>query len=465
MSAGTSTSQNRITRIVAASALLVGLFVASAAAQTGQVMPSPKFTAYDANGDPCNGCKLFAYVAGTTTKQDTYTSSTLGTPNANPVVLDSAGRATVFLDPTDSYKFVLAPADDTDPPAAAHWTVDNVVGPFSGVVSITAASTRGLQISRSAAEAGLSIASSGGSGKTYGIVSNTSGAFIIRDDADGTPNLTISGNDITATQTGTFSIPSGLFSVGGFGTHAASAGGTGGNIWSVRNTTAGTGNYGQIQIGNDGAADAFVLRTTASSFTTAAPYTQDAAHLIGTRAGGLRLAATNAAGDVVIATGGASPTNRVTVDEAGLTTITNLQPTITKSGTAQPGFLAYNTAADSVATGATVDFDAEVYDTTNNFASDQFTAPQTGIYEFCTGVTYSDNAASQFTVSINPTGALYQVYHALAETAGGGGGCIHLPLTTGDGVVVIVNTTDAAATIEAVSGSYRQTWFSGRLVP
>lgn len=464
MNAGTSTNQKRIGRIVAVSVLLVGLLVSTSAAQTGQVMPPPKFEAYDSNGDPCNGCKLFAYAAGTTTKQDTYTSSTLGTPNTNPVVLDSAGRATVFLNPTQSYKFVLAPASDTDPPASPIYTVDNVVGPFSGVVTITAANTRGLQISRSGAEAGLSIASSGGSGKTYGIVSNTSGALIIRDDADGTPNVTISGNDITATQTGTFSIPSGLFSVGGFGAHTVSGSGTGQQNFQVRNTASGTTNQASFDVGNNSTAQLGRFIATSSAFTPVSYALASAAVLEGNGTGGVSIAASDAAGDVRIYAGG-SGTARITVADTGATTITNLTATIQSSGTAQPGFMAYNSASDTVATGATVDFDTEAYDTAGNFSSDQFIAPQTGIYQLCANVMYSDNAASQFTVSINPTGVLYVVYHALAETAGGGGGCVYVSMTAGEGAAVVINTTDANATIEGVSGSYRQTWFSGRLVP
>ena len=64
----------------------------------------------DSNGDPVSGGKLYAYEAGTTTPKDTFTDSTGGTPNANPVILDSAGRATVFID--GSYKFTLTDADD-----------------------------------------------------------------------------------------------------------------------------------------------------------------------------------------------------------------------------------------------------------------------------------------------------------------------------------------------------------------
>jgi hypothetical protein len=49
---------------------------------------------------------LYTYSAGTTTLLATYSNVGLTSANANPIVLDSAGRCTLFLSPT-SYKFVL----------------------------------------------------------------------------------------------------------------------------------------------------------------------------------------------------------------------------------------------------------------------------------------------------------------------------------------------------------------------
>ena len=93
----------------------------------GTVMPAPKFVGLDNNANPVSAGKLYTYLAGTTTPQPTYTDVNLTVANANPVVLDSAGRATVFLSGT-SYKFVLTDANDVP-----IWTQDNVqaVAPFS----------------------------------------------------------------------------------------------------------------------------------------------------------------------------------------------------------------------------------------------------------------------------------------------------------------------------------------------
>jgi hypothetical protein len=64
---------------------------------------------FDDNGNPLSGGKLYTYLAGTTTPAVTYTSITGLTANANPIVLDAAGRPTqqVWLTSGVSYKFVV----------------------------------------------------------------------------------------------------------------------------------------------------------------------------------------------------------------------------------------------------------------------------------------------------------------------------------------------------------------------
>lgn len=61
------------------------------------------------NGTPLTGGKLETYLAGTSTPATTYTSSSGGTANTNPIVLDSAGRtpSEVWLTDSISYKFIL----------------------------------------------------------------------------------------------------------------------------------------------------------------------------------------------------------------------------------------------------------------------------------------------------------------------------------------------------------------------
>lgn len=113
---------------------------------TGTIAPAPKHQYLDENGDPYAGAQLFTYEAGTSTKLATYTDVNLSSANTNPIVLDAAGRATIFLSPT-SYKFILAPSDDTDPPTSPIWTVDNVSAVPGSTVDIDVTATAGEALS------------------------------------------------------------------------------------------------------------------------------------------------------------------------------------------------------------------------------------------------------------------------------------------------------------------------------
>lgn len=94
---------------------------------TTTLSPVPVQRFYDNNGVPLVGGKLFTYIAGSVTKQATFTDSTGGTPNANPVILNYRGEAQIWVPPNVAYKFVLAPATDTDPPTNPIWSVDQLV--------------------------------------------------------------------------------------------------------------------------------------------------------------------------------------------------------------------------------------------------------------------------------------------------------------------------------------------------
>ena len=93
---------------------------------TTSLAPLPIQRFVDSNGNALSGGLVFTYAAGTTTKQATYTDSTGGTPNTNPIVLNSRGEAGIWFNPLLSYKVVLSPSTDTDPPTNPIWTVDNV---------------------------------------------------------------------------------------------------------------------------------------------------------------------------------------------------------------------------------------------------------------------------------------------------------------------------------------------------
>ena len=96
--------------------------------------PAPKLQFFDANGNPLSGGKLYTYAAGTTTPLATYTDSSAGTPNTNPVILDSRGEANVWL-ASSLYKFKLTTSADVEV-----WTVDNVSTGNADVLALLAAS-------------------------------------------------------------------------------------------------------------------------------------------------------------------------------------------------------------------------------------------------------------------------------------------------------------------------------------
>ena len=64
---------------------------------------------FDNNGNVLTGGKLYAYAAGTTTPQPTYTTSAGNVNHPHPIILDAAGRVPggqIWLDAV-RYKFVL----------------------------------------------------------------------------------------------------------------------------------------------------------------------------------------------------------------------------------------------------------------------------------------------------------------------------------------------------------------------
>ena len=83
------------------------------------VMPNPKVQFFDDNGDPLSGGKVYSYESGTSTPKATYSEATGTTENANPVVLDSRGEASIYL--SGAYKLILKDSDDVQ-----IWSMDNI---------------------------------------------------------------------------------------------------------------------------------------------------------------------------------------------------------------------------------------------------------------------------------------------------------------------------------------------------
>lgn len=97
---------------------------------TVAIAPFPVMHFHANNGSLLAGGLLFTYSGGTTSKLATYTDSTGGTPNTNPIVLNARGETPfgVWMTATVNYKFVLSPPGDTDPPTNPIWTADNIQG-------------------------------------------------------------------------------------------------------------------------------------------------------------------------------------------------------------------------------------------------------------------------------------------------------------------------------------------------
>jgi hypothetical protein len=104
--------------------IFLALFLCLPMAAQVAVSPivQPHVNLVDASGNPCAGCTFQSYAAGTTTPLATYTDSSGTSTNTNPIVLDAAGGANVWLS-NSSYKFILKTGA-----GATIWTVDNVKG-------------------------------------------------------------------------------------------------------------------------------------------------------------------------------------------------------------------------------------------------------------------------------------------------------------------------------------------------
>lgn len=156
---------------------------------------------FDDDGAPINGGKLYFYEAGTTTAKDTYTDSTLGTANPNPIILDSAGRPDNSGSPIDiwldgTYKLVVKSSDDT----TTYRTVDNLtaLAEATGYVAKTAdytitAADYGKLVNVDATSAPVTItllaAATAGAGFFIRVAKSDNSANAVTIDGDGSETI------------------------------------------------------------------------------------------------------------------------------------------------------------------------------------------------------------------------------------------------------------------------------------
>lgn len=91
------------------------------------VLPVPKAQFFNNNGQPLAGGLVYSYLAGTSTPTPTYQNAAGTTANTNPVVLDSTGRANIWLLTTLSYKIVVQTSA-----GLTLYTTDGITGAAGG---------------------------------------------------------------------------------------------------------------------------------------------------------------------------------------------------------------------------------------------------------------------------------------------------------------------------------------------
>jgi hypothetical protein len=88
--------------------------------------PTPRIQFSDQNGTPLAGGCVFTYNAGTTTPAATYVDINGIVQNTNPIILDAAGRATIYL-ANQEYKIsVFSSGGVNCASGAQQWVQDNV---------------------------------------------------------------------------------------------------------------------------------------------------------------------------------------------------------------------------------------------------------------------------------------------------------------------------------------------------
>lgn len=91
---------------------------------TSVVFPRVQFFAN--NGRPLIGGRIYTYVSGTSTPSTTYKDAANAQPNTNPIILDSRGEASIYLDDDVEYKFIVQSSSGSliftqDPVYGAIW--------------------------------------------------------------------------------------------------------------------------------------------------------------------------------------------------------------------------------------------------------------------------------------------------------------------------------------------------------
>lgn len=178
----------------------------------------PTWQVFDGNGDPLAGAKLYFYDTGTLDAKNTYSDNALSTPNANPVVADSAGRfGDIFLE-AGTYRVVLKDSNDVeiwdrDPVAGGLATTGAVDEETSGFSIIADDNTKVMAVDASggAVTAAVLSAATAGEGYEVTVVKTDSSTSAVTIDPNGaetiggaaTYTLTLENESVTFRSDGT----------------------------------------------------------------------------------------------------------------------------------------------------------------------------------------------------------------------------------------------------------------------
>lgn len=152
----------------------------------------------DNTAKPLQSGVLYVFQAGTSTQQATFTSSSCGTENTNPITFGVGARASIWLTTSALYKFVLCAQNDGPACSAGDvlFSVDQVPGGSSGGGS-SGSPFVGVFISGSSNPA------------TSGAIRLSSGDLACFRNAANSGNLCIAkdSNDLLTWQGGSFKLP------------------------------------------------------------------------------------------------------------------------------------------------------------------------------------------------------------------------------------------------------------------
>lgn len=262
------------------------------------------------------------------------------------------------------------------------------------------------------------------------------------------------------------------FTIDSAGLLAASVASAGAQTFTLTNTTSGAAAYAAMHV--VGGTTQGSIYAFSQGYTTAGADVQASVELYGSGAGGISILAGNAAGIVRVYANGSTQRMQVATGvTVGSTTDpgnTNLRVEGTVhfggSATTVAGFLAYNSSDDSAqASGATVDFNTEVYDEAGNFSADTFTAPVAGRYLLTAQVylsTFSTNGIAQVKLITSNRTYFGDLQSVITTDAVSQGISVIADMDAGD-TAYVVQIQEGTVTVKGGSDMY--TYFSGRLLP